>query len=100
VTEEPGRIEIDRSGIEPVISVEHPSGPFSPDRLRKYAEFLATVAEEAAARPDPPEVEELIAVLNASEARWLPYEEAVRELARAILAAGYERKSAATGTEG
>ena len=95
---EPGVIEIDRSGTEPVVRIGHPPGPFTIDQLRQYATYLATVADEAARRPEP-EVDELVAVFEATQARWLRYEEGIVVLARAVLAAGYERKSAATGTE-
>ena len=91
---EPGVIEIDRSGLEPAISVGHPPGPFTISQLRAYAAFLSSVADEAAKRPEP-EVDELVAIIDASQARWLPYQDGVRELARVIIAAGYERKNAA-----
>jgi hypothetical protein len=61
--------------------------------LRLYAEYLATVADEASGPGPEPEVEELIAVLGATEARYLGYEEALRMLARAVLAAGYRREA-------
>jgi hypothetical protein len=93
---EPGDIEIDRSGGEPAISIGHPPGPFTISQLRSYASYLATVADEAAARPEP-EVDELVAVFNATEARWLTYDDGMRVMARAALAAGYERKNATTG---
>ena len=91
---EPGTVEIDRSGDEPVISLAHPPGPFTITRLRLYAEYLATVADEAS-RPEPePEVDELAAVLKgAAEAPYAGYEEAVRRVARAVLAAGYRREA-------
>ena len=96
---EPGSIEIDRSGTEPLVSIEHPPGPFTLDQLRAYASYLTLVADEAARRPEP-EVDELVAVIDGSRARWMPYEEGVRRLAREILDAGYERKNAATEKAG
>ena len=91
---EPGTVEIDRSGEEPVISLAHPPGPFTISTLRLYAGYLATVADEAAEPEPEPEVEELIAVLSATDARWLGFEDALRVLARAVLAAGYKREAA------
>lgn len=91
---DPGTIEIDRSGAEPVISLAHPPGPFTIGKLRLYAEYLATVADEASRHEPEPEVEALVAVLQATEARYLGYEEALRMLARAVLAAGYRREAA------
>jgi hypothetical protein len=85
-----GVIEIDRSGAEPVVTIGHPPGPYTLDQLRSYAAYLTVVADEASRRPEP-EVDELIAVFNATQARWLRWEEAAVELARAVLAAGYKR---------
>ena len=93
---EPGSIEIDRSGDEPVISIGHPPGPFTTGQLRSYAAYLGTVAEEAAKRPEP-EIDELAAIIDASEGRWLAYPANIREIARAVLAAGYKRETAAAG---
>ncbi len=94
----PGRIEIDRSGPEPMVSVGHPPGPFTLTELRMYGEYLTTLAAEAA-KPVEPEVDELAAVIDASRARYLQYPESIRVLARDLAAAGYERTSAATGGE-
>jgi hypothetical protein len=90
----PGRIEIDRSGSEPLVTVAHPPGPFTLDMLRSYASYLATVADEASVRPEP-EVAELMVVIDASQARWLPYPESVRVLAGDILDSGYRRERSA-----
>ena len=96
---EPGSIEIDRSGGEPVVTFSVPETSFTLDGLRQFASYLTLVADEASARPEP-EVEELVAVLDATDARLLDWFQASRELARAVLAAGYKREIAATGTEG
>jgi len=96
---EPGRIEIDRSGTEPLVSIGHPPGPYTLDQLRTYGSYLVLLADEVADKPDP-ETEELIAVFDATQARWLDWFHATRELARAVLAAGYKRESAATRNEG
>jgi len=90
---EPGRIEIDRSSGEPLIHIGHPSGPYSIDQLRSYARYLGTLAEEAAKRPEP-EIDELATVIDASDGRWLAYPANIREIARAVLAAGYKREDA------
>ena len=91
----PGSIEIDRSGSEPAISIGHPPGPYTIDQLRSYAAYLATLADDAARRPEP-EVDELAGIIDASQGRWMTYPANVRTIARDILDAGYERKDAAT----
>lgn len=96
----PGSIEIDRSGPEPVISIDHPPGPFTVTQLRLYGEYLTTLAAEAAKPAPEPEVEALVAVFESTGARWLTYEEGIRVLARAVVAAGYGVRSAATRDEG
>ena len=90
----PGQIEIDRSGPETTVRIVQPQESFTVQQLRLYAEYLATVADEASARPEP-EVDELVAVFNATEARWLTYDDGMRVMARAVLDAGYKRESAA-----
>ena len=92
---EPGTIEIDRSGDEPVVRIVQPDDSFTVSQLRMYAEYLATVANEAAAPPPEPEVEALVLAFKGTEARYLTYEEALPVLARAVLAAGYKRENAA-----
>ena len=87
---EPGSIELDRSGSEPVVRLGPTPDAFTLDQLRAYASYLTVVADEAARRPEP-EVDELIAVFNATQARWMHWESAAPELARAVLAAGYKR---------
>ena len=98
MSEYTGSIELDRSGDEPVIHITHPSGTFTISQLRMYAGYLATVADEAAQPPPDPDVDALVAAFGATEARFMVYEDALRVLARAVLAAGYKRESAATGT--
>ena len=90
---EPGTIEIDRSGSEPVIKITNPPDLFSLDQLRSYAAYLSTFAEEAAKRPEP-EIDELATIIDASDGRWLAYPANIREIARAVLAAGYKRETA------
>lgn len=90
---EPGAIEIDRSGSEPLVSIRHPPGPYTLDQVRAYASFLTVLADENAEKREP-EVEELIAVLGATRARYLQWDAAAPELARAVLAAGYKRPAA------
>jgi len=91
---EPGSIELDRSGSEPVVRLGHPPGPFTLDQLRMYGEYLITVAAEAKHAGGEPEVDELVTVIDSSQARWMPYHDGVRVLAREILAAGYKRDRA------
>lgn len=79
---EPGAIEIDRSGSEPLVSIRHPPGPYTLDQVRAYASFLTVLADENAGKHEP-EVEELIAVLGATRARYLQWDAAAPELARA-----------------
>lgn len=93
----PGTVEIDRSDAGVLVKIGHPDGPFTVSQLRLYASYLATVADEAAAAPEP-EVDELVAVFDATEARWLEYKDAARVMARAVLDAGYERASAGSGS--
>ena len=97
---EPGSIEIDRSGTEPIIRIAQPCESFTVNKLRMYAEYLATVADEAAKPPPEPEVDELVAMFEATQARWMTWESATVELARAVVAAGYKREIAATETSG
>ena len=99
MSDDTGRIEIDHSGAEPIVSIGHPPGPFTIDQLRSYAAYLGTVAEEAAKRPEP-EIDELAAIIDASDGRWLAYPANIREIARAVLAAGYKREIAATEKAG
>lgn len=89
---EPGTVEIDRSSGEPLISIGHPPGPYTVAQLRLYAEYLATVADEAERPPPEPEVEELVAVFQGTPARFMVYEDGIRELARAAVAAGWKRE--------
>ena len=96
---EPGTIEIDRSGDEPVVRVVQPGDSFTVSQLRMYAEYLATVANEAAAPPPEPEVEALVGLFNGTVARYVQYDEAALLMARAVLAAGYKRETAATTEE-
>ena len=98
MSDDTGRIEIDHSGAEPIVSIGHPPGPFTIGQLRQYAAYLATVADEAARRPEP-EVDELVAVFEATQARWVRYEEATVLHARAVLAAGYKREIQDAATE-
>ena len=91
-----GQIEIDESGGTPRVRFTLPQEWFTLDQLRSYASYLSTVADEASASPEP-EVTELMAVINASQARWLPYPESVRVLAGDILDAGYEHKKSIEG---
>jgi len=93
---EPGQVEIDCSGNEPVIRIGHPQDSYTIQQLRMYAEYLATLADEAGKRPEP-EVDELAGIIDASPGRLMTYPANVRRIARDILDAGYERKSEAEG---
>ncbi len=94
---EPGTIEIDRSGSQTIVRVVQPSDSFTVSQLRMYAEYLATVADEAE-RPEPePEVQALVGLFNGTVARYVQYDEAALLMARAVVAAGYKRETAATG---
>ena len=95
---EPGEIEIDRSGDRTVVRMRQPQDSFTVNELRMYAEYLATVADEAEKPPPEPDVEAIVAVFKGTVARYLGYDEALPVLARAVLAAGYKRESAATET--
>jgi hypothetical protein len=85
-------IEIDRSDDAPRIKLAMAAAEFSPRELRQYADYLRLVADEAEARPEP-DVDALVAVFDATEARWLSWPDAARVLARAVLQAGYGRLS-------
>ena len=88
---EPGSIELDRSGSEPVVRLGPVPAAFTLDQLRMYGEYLITVATEAEHANGEPDVDELVAMIDSSQARWMPYHDGVRVLAREILAAGYKR---------
>jgi len=88
----PGQIEIDRSGGEPVIKLVQPQESFTLDQLRQYAGYLNTVADEAAKRPEP-ELDELTAVIDASQGRYMSYPWNIQQIARDVLAAGYKRET-------
>ena len=89
MTMEPRSIELDRSGSEPVVRLGPFPDEFTLDQLRSFASYLTVVADEASRRPEP-EVDELVAVFNTTQARWMLWESAAPELARAVLAAGYK----------
>ena len=86
-------IELDRSSGEPIIKLGAAEASFTPYQLRSYAAYLTTVADEADKRPEP-EVDELAAIIDATEARWVAWPESSRVAARAVLAAGYKREIA------
>ena len=85
-------IELDRSSGEPIIKLGAAEASFTPYQLRSYAAYLTTVADEADKRPEP-EVDELAAIIDATEARWVAWPESSRVAARAVLAAGYNGRS-------
>ena len=92
----PGQVEIDRSGPEPTVRIVQPQESFTVQQLRLYAGYLARLADEANWRPEP-EVDALVAVFKATEARYMVYEDGLLTLARAVLAAGYKRETATAG---
>ena len=91
----PGQIEIDRSGTEPVVRITQPQESFTVQELRRYAEYLAQLADEAVRKPEP-ELDELTAVIDASQGRYMSYPWNIQQIARDVLAAGYKRETATT----
>lgn len=92
VTLTPPSIEVARVGSEPLVTIRMPEGQFTLDQLRQFAVYLNTVADEESARKPEPDVDELAAVLEATQGRWLVWDSAKVEFARAVLAAGYKRQ--------
>jgi hypothetical protein len=86
-------IELDRSSGEPVIKLGSAAAEFTPDQLRRYASYLTLVADEADKKPEP-EVDELVAIFETVPWRLMAPQAAQYALAKAVLAAGYERRAA------
>jgi hypothetical protein len=93
VTANKQSIELDRSSGAPVIKLGAAAAEFTPDQLRSYASYLTLVADEADQKPEP-EVDELVAVFETVPWHLMTVQAAQYALAKAVLAAGYERGAA------